>query len=241
MSHAWAICIGVEDGSALAPLRLVSGIEIAVVGVEIWLRGRALDDATAARLSALPGRGRFEWIGSDQLRRLDHRIPSERLPTASWQPLSEWLRVGLPVVALPAKLPATVSLRLVRSVHERDPDLLLTTLEEFHRFILEAASVRLERLRFAASDDSRVLVHGTPLPPLPGQRFVLHQRVAVPAGFTWQPAVSAEVVAHRFGVSGDALVLWNEDDTITRLHTEQLIPVTRSGVVATVGVLADSL
>jgi len=240
MNHAWAICIGVEDASALAPLRLVSGVEIAAIGVDLWLRGRALDDSTAARLCALPGRRRFEWIGSDQLRRIDHRIPSERLPTASWQPLSEWLRVELPTTALPAYLPATVSLRLVRSADERDPDMLLTTLPAFHRFVLDAASVRLERLRFAASDDSRVLVHGKPLPPLPGQRFVLHQRVAIPAGFTWQPAVSAEVVARRFSVSGDALVMWNEDNSITRLHTEQLIPVTRSGVVSTVEALAAS-
>jgi hypothetical protein len=241
MSHAWAICIGVQDASALAPLRLVSGVEIAVAGAEIWLRGRALEDAIAARLSALPARGRYEWIGSDQLRRLDHRIPSERLPTASWRPLSEWLRVELPVAALPGFLPATISFRLVRSADEREPDLLLTTLEEFNRFVLEAASVRLERLRFAASDDGRVLVHGTPLPPLPGKRFVLHQSIAVPAGFTWQPAISADVAARRLGVSGGALVLWSEDDHITRLHAEQLIPVTRSGVAATVEALADSL
>jgi hypothetical protein len=145
------------------------------------------------------------------------------------------------MAALPASLPGAVALRLVRSADERDPDLLLTRLGEFHGFVLRAAGVRLERLRFAVSDDRRVLIHGTPLPPLPGQRFVLHQRVAVPAGVTWQPAVSAEVVARRFRVSGDALVLWNEDNSITRLHTEQLIPVTRSGVVATVKALADSL
>jgi hypothetical protein len=241
MSHAWAICIGVQDVSALAPLRLMSGVEIAVAGAEIWLRGKALEDTIAARLSALPARGRFEWIGSDQLRRLDRRIPSERLPAASWHPLSEWLRVELPVAALPGFLPATIPLRLVRSVDERDPDLLLTTLEAFHRFVLEAASVRLERLRFAASDDGPVLVHGTPLPPLPGKRFVLHQSIAVPAGFTWRPAVSAEVAARRLVVSGAALVLWNEDDTVTRLHAEQLIPVTRSGVAATIKALADSL
>jgi hypothetical protein len=83
-----------------------------------------------------------------------------------------------------------------------------------------------------------VLVKGTPLPPLPGQRFVLYQGVAVPAGFAWQPAVSAEVVIQRFNVSGDALVLWNADDTITRLHQEQLIPVTRSAVRKTAERLA---
>jgi hypothetical protein len=240
MNHAWAICIGVKDTGALASLRLVSGVEIAMVGVTVWLRGRAVDDSTAAQLSGLPARGRFEWVGSDQLRRLEHRIPSERLPAAFWQPLSEWLRVELPVAALPASLPATASLRLVRSLEEREADLLLTTLEEFHRFVLATARVRLDRLRFAASEGGRVLVQGTPLPPLPGKRFILHQGVAVPAGFTWQPAVSVGVVARRFGVSTDTLVIWNEDDTITRLHSEQLIPATRSGVVATVGALADS-
>ena len=93
--------------------------------------------------------------------------------------------------------------------------------------------MRIERLRFAVTADGRVLVQGTPLPPIPGSRFVLHQGVAVPAGFAWHPAVGADVLSRRLGVSGDALVLWNVDETMTRLHTEQLIPATRSAVRAT--------
>jgi hypothetical protein len=147
--------------------------------------------------------------------------------------LREWLQVELPVAALPAGLPATVPLRLVRSSEEREADLLLTTFDEFRRFAIDVAQVRLERLRFAVTAEGRVLVQGTPLPPIPGRRFVLHQGVAVPAGFAWQPAVGADVLSRRLGVSGDALVLWNEDDTVTRLHTEQLIPVTRSAVCMT--------
>ena len=239
MNHPWAICIGGQDASSLASLRLAPGIEVAVVGSLVWLRGDA-DESLSPKLAVLPARGRYEWMEPDRLRPLDHRIPSDLLPAASWLPLREWLQVELPVAALPAGLSATAPLRLVRSTEEREADLLLTTFDEFRRFATKAAQVRLERLRFAATEDGRVLVHGTPLPPLPGQRFVLRQGLAVPAGFAWQPAVSAEVVIRRFGVAGDALVLWNADDTITRLHTEQLIPVTRGAVRATAEGLAGN-
>jgi hypothetical protein len=55
----------------------------------------------------------------------------------------------------------------------------------------------------------------------------------VPAGFAWKPAVSPEVLARRFGGSGDALVVWNEDGTIVRLHGEQFVQASRSSARAT--------
>jgi hypothetical protein len=162
------------------------------------------------------------------------------LPELRWQPLNAWLHVELPVAAFPAQEPRTVSLRLVRSTEEREPELLLTSLEEFQRFAIQAAQVRLDRLQFAAHLSGNVLVRGMPLPPLPGQRFVLHGGVAVPAGLAWQPAVNDQVLARCFGVSGDALVLWNEDGRITRLHGEQFVGATRSAVRTTAQAMTGS-
>lgn len=233
MNFPWALRMARDDAATLAGLRLQSGLEVAVDAREVWLRGQSADDPLASRLLALPATGRYEWQAPDQLRELDKRIPSHRLPGLSWQPLDVWLQVELPAAALPANEPEAVALRLVRSGDERIPDLLLTRLDEFQRFAAQAASVRLERLRFAASADGRVLVHGTPLPPLPGQRFVSHGGVAVPAGYAWQPAVSTEVLGHRLGASGEALVLWHENGTFTRLHGEQFVAATRSAVLAT--------
>jgi hypothetical protein len=124
-------------------------------------------------------------------------------------------------------------LTLVRSSIEQEPELLLTTIDEFKGFAKTAAQVRLDRLQFAANADGSVLVRGLPLPPLPGARFALHGVVAVPAGYSWQPAVSAEVLASRFGISGDTLILWYEDGTFTRLHSEQFVPASRSALGAT--------
>ena len=83
-------------------------------------------------------------------------------------------------------------------------------------------------------------MRGRPLPSLLGRRFVVHGGVAVPAGFAWDPAVSAEVLTRRFSVSGDAMVLWDEDGTITRLLGEQFVPVSRSALRATGQALAES-
>ena len=235
MNFPWALCLAREDAGALAALRLMPGVEVAEAGQEIWLRGPPGDERLAAKLSALPAGARYERLAQDQLRLIDRRIPARRLPVLSWRPLPAWLRVELPAAALPGIKPAPVPLRLTRSSDEREPGLLLTGLDEFWRFAEQAARVRLEPLQFAADADGQVLVRGRPLPPLPGRRFAVHAGVAVPAGLTWQPAVSPEVLGRCFGVSGDALVLWSEDGTITRLHGEQFVPATRSAVRATSG------
>jgi hypothetical protein len=206
----------------------------------IWLRGKPGDERFAARLAALPARERFEWLASNQLRQIHHRIPGARLPELRWQPLDAWLQIEIPPAAIPADAPAAIQLRLVRCAQERTPDLLLTTLEEISRFAVTAAQVRLDRLQFAANGEGEVVVRGQPLPPLPGRRFVICNGVAVPAGFSWTPQVGEDVLARRFAVSGDALVLWNEDGSITRLHGEQFLPLSRSALRATQQALTES-
>jgi hypothetical protein len=235
----WAICLARDDAASLGALRL-DAVEVAEDGAVVWLRGKPADERVAAKLSGLPARARFEWLASGQLRRIDERIPNAQLPSVQWQSLSSWLQVKLPDSAFPAELPRAVSLRLVRSTSEREPELLLTSLEELTRFAAMAPQMRLARLQFAANAGGAVLVRGQPLPPLPGDRFVVYSGVAVPTGFTWKPEVGADVLARRLGASGDGLVLWNADGSITRLHSEQFVPLSRSALRATQLALTQS-
>jgi hypothetical protein len=217
----------------LAALRLASEIEVGEHGATVWVRGQRGDEKLEAKLSALPARARYEWLSSNQLRPIDQRIPIGGFPPVQWQSLNSWLQVEMPSAAIPAEPPRPVSLRLIRSIDEREPELLLTRVDELIGFASMAAQVRLERLQFAANGNGEVLVRGRPLPPVPGRRFVLHGSVAVPAGFSWEPKVSADVLMRRFAVSSDALVVWNEDNTITRLHSEQFVSLSRSALRTT--------
>jgi hypothetical protein len=233
VNFPWAICIAREDAGSLAPLRLTGGIEVGEEGPWIWLRGQRGDERLEAKLAGLPARGKYEWLPPNQLRPVDRRIPSARLPELPWQALNAWLQVSMPPAAMPGIAPELVPFRLVRSTREQEPELLLTRLEEFQAFAAGAAQVRLNRLQFAADASGAVLVRGQPLPPLPGQRFVLHAGVAVPTGFSWEPAVSAEALARRFGVAGGMLAVWLEDGTTWRLHPEQFVTASRSALRAT--------
>jgi hypothetical protein len=236
---SWVIRLARQDASSLAGLRLIPNVEVGEDDTTIWLRVKTADESLAPKLAGLPARERYEWLPSNALRAMDARIPSAQLPNVHWRPIAEWLKVEAPTAALPGILnlqPSTFNLQrltLVRSSVELEPELLLTSIEEFNRFAETAAQVRLDRLQFAANAEGSVLVRGRPLPPLSGKRFVLHGPVAVPAGYSWQPAVSAEVLASSFGVSGDTLILWSADGTFTRLYGEQFVPASRSAIRAT--------
>ena len=240
VKHPWAIYIAKEDSATLASLRLINGIEIAENDAQIWLRGKTGDESLEPKLAALPALERFEWLEANKLRRIDQRVPSLRLPELQWKAISAWSQVRVPLAAFPADSPAQVALRLVRSTDEQQPTLLLTSIGEFRAFSRNAAAIRLNPLRFAANANGEVLIRGNPLPPLPGRRFALHGRIAVPAGFSWAPAVAIEVLERSFNVSGDSMVVWHDDGTITRLHTEQFISTTRSAVRATAEALTMS-
>lgn len=232
MSCAWAIRLPLADAAVLAPLRLVSGLEVAESGDSLWLRGGKADDALQRRLRALPAADRFECVSEDRLRPLNSRIPSARLPPLRWLPLSSWLRVEPPLAALPGNRPRPVALRLVRSTEEEPANLLLTDVGSWKAFAIPAAEVRLRPLRFAVAADQRVLVWGTPLPPLSGGRFVEQAGLAVPVGFKWHPPVALEVLCHLFALSDRSLVVWTSSETFIRLHSEQFVSATRSAVRA---------
>ena len=240
VTFPWTLCLDREDASSLAPMRLLPGLEVAETESSVWLRGPPGDEHLQRALRALPAAARYERLPDDRLRRIEARIPGERLPPLTWQSLAGWLGIDLPAAALPADPPPPVPLRLVRSTAERTPDLLLTRFEEWMQFALQAAQVRLERLQFAAGAGGRVLVRGQPLPPLPGRRFVIHGSIAVPAGFEWHPAVDVEVVRRRLGVARDELVLWQEDGTFWRLHLEQFVAASRGAVRATAQACAET-
>lgn len=239
MSERWAATLPKLAASHLGPLRLLPRIEVCPQADAIWLRGDDLE-AIDAKLRGLPGAARYRRLADGQLVAVDERVPSARLPEGDWRPLAEWLSCALPAAVWPGVSPPAARLRLVRSESPAEANLLLVGLDAWRAYVDTAPLVRLERLSFALDAARRVLVRGTPLPPLAGKRFVERGGVAVPVGWQWEPAVEVDVLRILLALDaeepdgsgglGEMVVFTTPECDYERIAVDAFARATRSAV-----------
>jgi hypothetical protein len=160
------------------------------------------------------------------------------LPAGPWTPLADWLDFELPAAAWPGELPERIALTLIRcsgNEEAAEATLLLTSLSAWATYGRTAPRVRLDRWTFAVDGRSRVLVRGTPLPPLPGQRFVVSAGIAVPAGWRLEPDVDAQTVwdalrREKPGLSDGDLAVCFPDNAWEHVPGDSFVKADRSAI-----------
>lgn len=226
----WAVRLDRADARSAAALRLRQGIQVHEDEQGVWLRGEDLDDSLALALRKLPGAIRYTLGDDDRLRPVGRRVPVGVLPRGGWVPLGSWIAPEPQTAALPGTLGERLVLRLVRSVEEREPAVLVTSLRAWSDWAVAAPSVRLKQLRFAVSAEEAALIHGRPLPPLSGRRFAESAGVAVAGGFAWSPAIDAEVLRALLALEEGDLALFDEDGTYEHIQCSDFVAASRSAV-----------
>ena len=111
-----------------------------------------------------------------------------------------------------------------------EASLLLVRFDLWAAYAVEAPQIRLDRWRFAVAADGRAAVNGRPLPPLPGRRWVEREGIAVPAGWTWTPAVEVAILRELFGLAEGDVALWHEDGAWERIAAGEFVRATRVAV-----------
>ena len=239
MSRRWAVRLEKTEIESVKKLRLAEGAEICEAEDQIWVRGETLGESLARLLRRHPHARRFWVLPDDQLVSPGKLVPRGYLPEGPWVPLVGWMSVHLPQVAAAGRLRGQVPIRLVRSGDMREPTVLITGLAQWYAYGTSAPQVRLDRWFYAAAEDRRVVVRGSPLPPLPGSRLVEAGGIAVPAGWTWFPAVEAAVLREVFGLEDKDLALFSGDGTWERVPASQFVRATRSSIRVTAREFGD--
>jgi len=90
-----------------------------------------------------------------------------------------------------------------------------------------------EERREKGLEQSRVIIRGTPLPPIAGRRYFERDGIALPCGFELQPAVDATVLQALLQTSAADLVIFDEDGSCQRVNAEDFVAASRSAVRAT--------
>ena len=238
MSEAWAVELEAPKALAAGSLRLRPGIRACRRGDAVWLLGDTAAEDLRASLRGLGGK----VYGVDETGKLTlvgERTPCGQLSEERWVPLGDLLTLAPQAAALPGTRLPRIAIQLVRGGVVRDANVLLTSLAEWGEYTATAAARRLRPLRFAADTEGKVIVHGFPLPPISGERWVESHGIAVACGYEWRPRIDAAVLATLLGLAEGDVGLLDGSTGGTRgspalragiIRSASFVPASRSGV-----------
>jgi len=224
----WAAVIPTADAHQLAALRHLGQVEACAHGGEVWLRGPDADEAVDLAVRRLSGARRFALADDGVLTPVGARTPTGRLPDGAWLALEQFVTPQAPTAGLPALTRARLPLTLVRSSRQRPANVLLTDTAAWLAYAATAPQVRLEPLTFAASADGRVIVRGTPLPPVRGMQMAAEGGIAVPCGWRVEPDLDADVIRAAAGSEASDLLILAPDAAASFIPGDGFVAASRS-------------
>lgn len=229
----WAASLPLPAVAGLGSLRFLNGAEALLHGETVWLRGKELHDADELRLRQVAGAERFQVSGAGELFPPGSLLPCGRLPVGTWQKLKDFLQPQLPPLRIVAGTLPQLTLSLVRDTEQHEVAAVLTTITAWEEYALSAPQVRLQPLKFAMNAERRVLIVGTPLPPLAGERFWEANGIFLAAGWCWSPAIDATIVRQLLQLSDDDVALWQANGQWELIRRGDFVAARRAAVRAT--------
>lgn len=230
MNATMAVRMPREQFAQLGAMRTTPGLEACDDGESLWLRTADPSEETLTELRSIAVAKLHRVLADGQLIAIDSRVPKGHLPNSGWQSLQSFLRVELPTAALAGAMPSAVPLKLVPVAETREPNVLLVDQHVWRDYAVTASQLRLDRWHFAVSISGEVLVRGTPLPPLPGRRFVEQHGICLPVGFGLSPPVDTKPLAAQYELTDNDLLLWIDDNRRERIPAEHFVRATRAAV-----------
>lgn len=231
MNCWWALRLAQADIGALGKLRCRQGLEVCEQAGELWLRG--YDEEAAGKLErlfrTLPGR-RYQILPDQQLLAAGALVPQGHAPQEGWTPIDAWLTPQLPPAGFAASVAGRAALQLVRSHAMQPANLLWTSPQTWRAYAALAPQARLDRLAFAMNPGGDVLIRGTPIPAILGERWVETSGVCVPAGWRWEPALDPLVVRELLGLEAEDLALLHPAGDWEHIPAADFVLATRSAV-----------
>jgi MoxR-vWA-beta-propeller ternary system domain bpX2 len=219
-----------NDAHTLGAVRCMPGLQAAINNDEIWLRGIPVAVKPPLALLQLPVKHTY-ILGEDGL--LFHPgglTPVDTLKEMDWQPLLSFVKTVAPVAAMPGRVEAGVPVKLVPAAAAHEGDAMVMPLELWQQYAETAPAVRLQRLRFAVSENGEALIMGTPLPPLPGSEYWLRNGILLPCGYDFEIPLIASFLNKKYNAAGKAFILFTADNSLQVIDGNNFVQATRSAI-----------
>lgn len=227
---AFILVLNPADRAALAAIRLLPNLEVATDATAIWLKLPLSNDGLDPKIRQLPLVSTYIVDEKHLLYPVGGLTPVGHLPPMQWQPLAAFMPVELPVSLLPSATTTAVAIHVVPSEKERDAAALMTTAAAWLAYVSTASDVRLKRLKFAVSDDKKVFVMGSPLPPIEGETYWLNNHIFMPTGYDFALPIVSELIFQKEKLENQAFLCFDTEGAYSRLDVLDFVLVTRSAV-----------
>jgi len=215
-----------RDLPSLADYRHEDGLEVAFTEDETCFVRLPQTEKFEQTLRRLPCLKRWSLQENSQLIPAGKTLPERVLPSLSWLPL----HTLLPAVPIPPKENESffghLSFSLRADTEIREPSGLILPFPDFASWVETAPSPRLDRLRFALSEQGRAIVLGQPLPPLAGISVYLKNQILIPSGFALPPYILSEDLT---GSPNETLFI-EGNGVFHRISNELFVDVSRAAV-----------
>ena len=229
MSYSWAASFALEHQSKLAELRLLPDMEWCAVDDVIWLRGQLYSEEISARLAVIPRLQKY-WVGdNDVLTIMGNRLPEGYLPKSQWHPMIEAVTVKAPVSHYAGVMSTKIKWKVARTEKMRPAKMILVDLESFQEHCETISEIRLRQWKYAANE-TQAFVVGDPLPSISGRLYSLENSVALPLGWSVIPSLALSVLSKIHGVTGDDVLVLDEQGQALLLEEYDFVPVSRYGL-----------
>ena len=223
------IVLPLAQVASLGSIRTWPELRVALSGEEIWVRGIPWD-STDIRLRKLPVLHTYLADFQERLFLPGKQTPHDILKRMTWESLPSFLKVELPVSALPGKTRQTFTVGLAATVQTAAPAAIITHLAHWKAYADTAPLIRLQELSFAVCTSEEVLIIGAPVPPLPGKAFVVRNNLLLPAGYDFDPPAAGAFIAEKFAADKAAMILFHPDGQWERIPMNCFVQATRSAI-----------
>ncbi|AYB32192.1 hypothetical protein [Chryseolinea soli] len=221
-----AIAAGNKDD--LARIRQWNNLKVGFDEHTIWVRDFDYAQIHSVEVKSIPFKDLF-YERDNKLFFLDSRLPERSAPSLLWTAIDR---------ALPVKLPAfnhnyfgiheKMDIRFVPRETEAETAAMLVTLDVLEHYLQTAPAVRLQKIRWAILDNTKALLLGKPLLPIPGETFWQRKDFLIPTGQDLELFLLADTLQKKINPGRDRWVLWSKDSSYVSILKESLMPLSRS-------------
>ncbi len=222
----WMMSVARERLDDLGSIRHWSNLKMGFDGDTVWVRDFTTAQIQSAAVKMMPFKSVYRLNGN-KLFPEGSQLPARNEPALLWTPVDRGLPVTFPALnhhffGIATKVPV----QLVVSEHILPTYALLVSLDDLEMYIETAPAVRLQHLGWTILDSDFALVMGSPVLPVPGAAFYRSKDFLLPAGYTLEFPVLADILNKKVNTSGRNWVLWRADGTCSMIDKQQVKPLT---------------